>query len=641
MVETSEFFLLVLVLVFSLRKQTTFFGEVRPHLLEVRAILWLVPLVLLGCLLTALHLHDPVPRVHDEFSYLLMSDTLAAGHLANSTPPLPEFFDTFHVLMHPTYVSKYFPAQGLFLAIGQKLTGHPSVGLWLSSALACAAVYWMLQAWVGPSWALLGGFLMVVQYGIYSYWSQTYWGGMAAALGGALFFGGVRRLWDKFSWKSAVWLSVGVVTLVNSRPLEGLLAMLPSTGVFLLQVWRERRWNAAEFWLKFVLPAGGVLIIGATATCLYNHATTGSYFKTAYMLHEQQYQESPFISFLPLRPKLTYSSPWVQYYYEVREMMLYKLPQDPKILVSVIARRFATWWSFYCGVLLTPALLIPILLKGGRVRWWQIGVLTGLVVSFAVSGPTSTGWRALIDVLAVGQIVLLWIVFDGFWPRLALFTCSLLMLEGLVVKLFFAHYFAPAASLVLFLQVDGLRRMWNWSRASRAELSTRSARRRAARVQENQIAHPLRGFVWLLPIVCVLSLIVRVEARVNGWSEDPHGPDRKALLTHDWSLHRAEIQSWLEQQSGPQLVFVRYSARHNVIFEWVYNRADILHAHVVWARDLGGEHNRLLLAQMPDRTVWSLEADAKDPKLVPYFEAPVSIPAAEPRFGTGEDRSEQ
>jgi hypothetical protein len=583
---------------------------------------------ILGCAVVAGVLHEPVPRVHDEFSYLLMSDTLASGHVSNPTPPLPEFFDTFHVLVHPVYASKYFPGQGLFLAIGQRLTGHPAAGLWLSSALACAAVYWMLQAWVGPLWALVGGFLMVVQYGIFSYWSQTYWGGMVAAMGGALFFGAARRLCDNFSWKSAVWFAIGVIVLMNSRPLEGLLAMLPMTGILLFHVWHDRKWKVPKFWYSVVLPAGVVLLIGAAVSCLYNHAITGSYFKSAYVLHEQQYQESPFLSFLPLRPKLTYSSPWVQYYYEVREKMLYELPRNPKILVSVIARRFATWWSFYCGILLTPALLVPVLLRRGRIRLLQIGVLVSLIFLFAISRPTSTGPRAIIDVLAVGQIVLLWIVFDGLWQRVAIFTCSVLMLEALLVKLFFAHYFAPAASLVLFLQVEGLRRMWHWRRGSElaAAATTRSDRRRAARAQRPVVAYPLRGFVLLLPVACVLSLVVRVEARINGWTEDPHGPDRKALLTHDWSLSRADIQRWLEQQSTRQLVFVRYSARHNVIFEWVYNRADLVHSHVIWARDLGAEHNRLLLQELPDRTVWLLEADRREPQLVPYSEVDSQAP---------------
>lgn len=605
--------------------------------------LLLTPLV--GCLVISAILHKPVPRVHDEFSYMLMADTFASGHIANSTPPLLEFFDTFHVLMRPAYVSKYFPMQGLFLAVGQMLTGQPAVGLWLSSALACVATYWMLLAWTGPSWALLGGFLMVVQYGIYSYWSQTYWGGMATALGGAIFFGAARCLWDDLSWKNAAWLGVGVVILVNSRPLEGILAMLPLTGVLLIRVFREREWKRPEFWRSLVLPAGLVLVLGAAATCSYNHAITGSYFKTPYMLHEQQYQESPFLSFLPLRPKLTYSSPWVQYYYEVRETMLYQLPRDPKIFVSVVARRFATWWSFYCGVLLTPALLFPILLRPGRIRLLQIGVLAGLVLLFAISGPMSTGLRLAIDALVVVQIVLLWITFDGFWQRLALSTCCLLMLEGLIVKLFFAHYFAPAASLILFLQVDGLKRLWHWRAHGDAPASklTRTERRRAARASAKTHAptHPLQGFVTLLPLVCVICLGMRVEARINGWSEDPHGPDRKALLTNDWSLRRAELEHWLEQQPTPQLVFVRYSSRHNVIFEWVYNRADLIHSRVVWARNLGAEHNRLLLKQFPDRTVWLVDADRRDPQLILYSEIDAKAPtpiAAKAEPGTEQDQ---
>ena len=54
------------------------------------------------------------------------------------------------------------------------------------------------------------------------------------------------------------------------------------------------------------------------------------------------------------------------------------------------------------------------------------------------------------------------------------------------------------------------------------------------------------------------------------------------------------IVGW-EQQPKLQLVFVRYSPDHNMNFEWVYNHADIMHSHVIWARDLGAEHNKLLL----------------------------------------------
>jgi hypothetical protein len=52
----------------------------------------------------------------------------------------------------------------------------------------------------------------------------------------------------------------------------------------------------------------------------------------------------------------------------------------------------------------------------------------------------------------------------------------------------------------------------------------------------------------------------------------------------------------------------------------VYNDPDLQHSKVVWAHDLGGEHNRLLLQQMPGRNVWSVDADIPDPRLSSYHE---------------------
>src|SRR6266851_10043941 len=241
-----------------------------------RAVLFVSAITFVGCLLVSLFLHEPVPRTHDEFSYTLMADTFANVRVSNPPPPLTEFFDTFHVLMRPVYASKYFPAQGTFLAVGEKLIGHAAVGLWLSSALACAAITWMLQGWISPGWGLLGGFLFVVQYGIFSYWSQSYWGGMVPVLGGALFFGALRRLWDGFSWQNAVWLALGLLVLANSRPMEGFLAILPGACLFLHRLWRTHRWREPGFWPGFVLTLVLTLAPGIAAMGTYNRAITGS-----------------------------------------------------------------------------------------------------------------------------------------------------------------------------------------------------------------------------------------------------------------------------------------------------------------------------------------------------------------------------
>jgi hypothetical protein len=98
----------------------------------------------------------------------------------------------------------------------------------------------------------------------------------------------------------------------------------------------------------------------------------------------------------------------------------------------------------------------------------------------------------------------------------------------------------------------------------------------------------------------------------------------------DWAHTRSEIIQCLKRHEPKDLIIVRYDTDHNVHREWVYNRADIDHAEVVWARELSPTQDKDLLAYFSDRQVWLLLADQYPPLLLPYLDTVANDDAVNP-----------
>lgn len=232
----------------------------------------------------------PVPQTSDDFSFLLLADTLAHFRLANPVHPMRRFFETVFVLQEPSYSSIYPLGQGIALALGELVFREPWAGVLISIGSFCALTYWMLRAWVSPVWALVGGLLTVVQFGPLNQWTNNYWGGAMSAIAGCLVFGALPRLWRNGRSRDAALLGAGCGLQILSRPFESaMLTVCLALPVVLLL--RAQRRN------------GGILLLALAPALLLvvlqNEAVTGSVTEMPYMASRYQYGVPAAFTFQP------------------------------------------------------------------------------------------------------------------------------------------------------------------------------------------------------------------------------------------------------------------------------------------------------------------------------------------------------
>jgi len=222
----------------------------------------------------------PTPAGADDFSYLLLADTLLHFRLANPAHSFQQFFEAVFILQDPTYSSIYPLGQGLVLAIGRACFGHYWAGVLLAAAALSAGCYWMLRGWTTPGWALLGGALAALQFGPLNRWTNLYWGGGVSAAAGCLIFGALPRLRQEPSTRNAALLGAGLGLQLLTRPFEFLVAAV-CVALFLAPDIRK---------VAKALPLVAVTLLPAVSlTLAHNRAVTGNWTDLPYVLSRYQY----------------------------------------------------------------------------------------------------------------------------------------------------------------------------------------------------------------------------------------------------------------------------------------------------------------------------------------------------------------
>ena len=496
----------------------------------------------------------PYPGLQDEFSYQLMADTFAHVRLTNPTHPLWIHLESLLVIHTPTYCSMYYPGQGIFMALGQVIGGHPFWGVWLSVGLMCAAICWMLQGWVPPFWALIGGLLAVIRIGAFSYWADSYWGGAVAALGGALVLGALPRIKRQQRIGDALLMGIGFALLVNSRPYESSFFGIPiflSLLVWMVKTTQETRRRSLS---RFMLPLALVTAATGGFMAYYFWRTTGGPLTPPYIVNLRRYAVDPNFAWLPLRPVPHYNHDAIRRYYAEWDVGTYQAVRTHPLLFTIV--KILMLWFFFLG----PLLSFPFLALGFVIPYGK---------SLADVGPKT---------------------------RFLAIVCGTTLLGLLLAIPVNPHYAAPITAAIYALVVLAMQRVRRW----------RSGRKHPGLVMVRAIPAAAVALLFLRVAIPILHLPVVDAAVPQTWCSPWY---------HLLSRRGVEIR--LRSLPGEHLVLVHYDPQHDPKEGWISNSSDIDGSKIVWAYDMGPQ-NKELIRYFAGRHVWLVEPDQNPINLSPY-----------------------
>jgi hypothetical protein len=241
---------------------------------------------------------DAPSLIHDEAAYLLQADIFASGHLSGDPPPLPEFFEQFHVLLTPRLAPKYWPGHALALVPGMWL-GLPGLMPVVFHGLAAGLLFALARRLAGSLVALMT-WLVWLSAPALNLWRCSY---LSASTSTALWLLAtwcLWRWWEGGRARDLVALGFFAAWLAMTRPLTALAFGLPSGVLVLIGVRRRGSWRALG-----AAIAAGLAVLAIIP--VWSQASIGDWRRTPYTEYGRLYLPWDHLGFgdvasPPLRP---------------------------------------------------------------------------------------------------------------------------------------------------------------------------------------------------------------------------------------------------------------------------------------------------------------------------------------------------
>jgi len=346
----------------------------------------------------------PAPAQHDEFAYLFLAECLNEGRFAFPSPPLAEYFQTFHILVEPVFASKFLPGQALMLLTGLWF-GHPAFGVWIVLGGFVAGVFHLVHLISSRAFARWSAGYGLAAFGLFSYHSQSFWGGLLSACCATWALWAVLRAQRTDRPPTRVETSVltlACLLLAMTRPLEGFFACLVPGFLWI----RSLRGIS----LPHLVPHVLIVLIGTGLLVLIvgkqNIEVTGDPLKFPYAEYmKKRHPGTPHFIWQKEGPVRDYDSDTFRRF-EIHQH------RNLDALDRPVFNALMDWANFF-------SLAFPLLLIYPLLALWKR---------------------------------------DHEWPVIALSGAGLVLFVNALTVFNYPHYFMVAAPFFFMLQVDALRR---------------------------------------------------------------------------------------------------------------------------------------------------------------------------------------